>query len=280
MKTTLDSSFQKIRLTELYGRNIGANVLGFLIIALLNLFTPVEFFKAQRAFLLAGGWVVIASFYPLVICLGIALQYLVQRPISLVINRMRQGLEIEPDLLQNARRLILNLPFIIGLINFVMWIVLTTLLGIFFVILRDASTRISFFVGFRGFMVGYIAAIISFYLVEAYSRRRLVRILFPEGKLATTPGTIKLSILRRIRVLYGVGTLAPMIILVGTLGFIMWEIEGADISAAEFGREFHHGHRGCIRPWHSVCPDDGYRKGFSQTALHVARHPGRYCNRR
>ena len=238
MKTTLDSSFQKIRLTELYGRNIGANVLGFLIIALLNLFTPVEFFKAQRAFLLAGGWVVIASFYPLVICLGIALQYIVQRPISLVINRMRQGLEIEPDLLQNARRLILNLPFIIGLINFVMWIVLTTLLGIFFVILRDAPTRISFFVGFRGFMVGYIAAIISFYLVEAYSRRRLVRILFPEGKLATTPGTIKLSILRRIRVLYGVGTLAPMIILVGTLGFIMWEIEGADISAAEFGREF------------------------------------------
>ena len=105
-------------------------------------------------------------------------------------------------------------------------------------ILRDAPTRISFFVGFRGFMVGYIAAIISFYLVEAYSRRRLVRILFPEGKLATTPGTIKLSILRRIRVLYGVGTLAPMIILVGTLGFIMWEIEGADISAAEFGREF------------------------------------------
>jgi sigma-B regulation protein RsbU (phosphoserine phosphatase) len=238
LKTTLDSSFQKIRLTELYGRNIGANVLGFLIIALLNLFTPVEFFKAQRAFLLAGGWVVIASFYPLVICLGIALQYIVQRPISLVINRMRQGLEIEPDLLQNARRLILNLPFIIGLINFVMWIVLTTLLGIFFVILRDAPTRISFFVGFRGFMVGYIAAIISFYLVEAYSRRRLVRILFPEGKLATTPGTIKLSILRRIRVLYGVGTLAPMIILVGTLGFIMWEIEGADISAAEFGREF------------------------------------------
>jgi sigma-B regulation protein RsbU (phosphoserine phosphatase) len=238
LKTALDSSFQKIRLTELYGRNIGANALGFLIIAMLNLFTPAEFFKVQRAFLLAGGWVVILSFYPLVICLGITLQYLVQRPITLVINRMRQGLEIEADLLENARRLILNLPFIIGLINFVMWIVLTSILGIFFVVLRDAPLRISFFVGFRGFMVGYIAAILSFYLVEAYSRRRLVRILFPEGKLATTPGTIRLSILRRIRVLYGVGTLAPMIILVGTLAFIMWELEGADLSAVQFGREF------------------------------------------
>jgi sigma-B regulation protein RsbU (phosphoserine phosphatase) len=87
-------------------------------------------------------------------------------------------------------------------------------------------------------MVGYISAILSFFLVEAYSRRRLVRILFPEGKLATTPGTIKLSILRRIRVLYGVGTLAPMLILVGTLLFVLWETGGTTISTADFGREF------------------------------------------
>ena len=73
MRTALDSSFQKIRLPELYGRNIGANLLGLLIIILLNLFTPVEFFKAQRAFLLAGGWMVILSFYPVVIFIGIGL---------------------------------------------------------------------------------------------------------------------------------------------------------------------------------------------------------------
>ena len=237
MKTTLDSSFQKIRLTELYGRNVGANLLGFLIIVLLNIFTPVEFFKIQRAFLLAGGWVVILSFYPLVISIGVALQYVVQRPITRVINQMRQGVEVEPDVWEKGKIRLVNLPFAIGLINFIMWIALTALLGIFFVIFRDAPPRISFFVGFRGFMVGYIAAILSFYLVEAYSRRRLIRILFPEGRLAALRGTIKLSILRRIRVLYGVGTLAPMIILVGTLVFILLEVAGADISAAELGRE-------------------------------------------
>jgi sigma-B regulation protein RsbU (phosphoserine phosphatase) len=238
LKTTLDSSFQKIRLIELYLRNVGANLLGFFIISLLNLFTPLEFFKIQRAFLLAGGWVVILSFYPLVICIGITLQYIVQRPISKMINRIRQGLEIEAALAEKARRRILNLPVIIGLVNFGMWIGLFTLLGLFFLILRDAPLRIGFFVQFRGFMVGFISAIISFYLVEAYSRRRLIRILFPEGRLATIPGTVKFSILRRIRMLYGVGTLAPMLILVGTLAFILWEMEGAGISAAEFGREF------------------------------------------
>ena len=238
MKTTLDSSFQKIHLTELYGRNVGANVLGFLIIVLLNLFTPVEFFKVQRAFLLSGGWMVILSFYPVVICIGIGLQYIIQRPIAHVINRMRQGLEIDGAQAEKAYRRILNLPFIIGLVNFAMWIVLTALLGTFFVIFRDAPPQISFFVVFRGFMVGYISAIISFFLTEAYSRRRLVRTFFPTGKLATIPGTIKLSILRRIRVLYGVGTLAPMIILVGTLAFILWEMDLVSISAADFGREF------------------------------------------
>ena len=237
MKTVLDSSFQKIRLIELYFRNVGANLLGFLIIVLLNLFTPVEFFKIQRAFLLAGGWMVILSFYPLVICIGIGLHYIVQHPIARVIKCMRQGLEIEADLAEKAKRRILNLPVIIGMVNFAMWISLTALLGIFFVIFRDAPLRISFFVAFRGFMVGYISAIISFFLVEAYSRRRLVWIFFPAGKLAAVSGTVKFSILRRIRVLYGVGTLAPMIILVGTLAFILLEMDLAHFSAADFGRE-------------------------------------------
>jgi sigma-B regulation protein RsbU (phosphoserine phosphatase) len=236
--TTLDSSFHKIRLIELYLRNVGANLLGFFIIALLNLFTPLEFFKIQKAFLLAGGWMVILALYPFVIGIGITLQYIVQRPVTEMINRMRKGLNIEAALEEKARRRILNLPVTIGLVNLAMWVGLTALLGAFFLIFRDATLKLGFFVQFRGFMVGFISAVLSFYLVEAYSRRRLVRILFPGGKLAAIPGTVKFSILSRIRVLYSVGTLAPMIILIGTLAFILWEIEGSNISAAQFGREF------------------------------------------
>jgi sigma-B regulation protein RsbU (phosphoserine phosphatase) len=236
--TTLDSSFNKIRLIELYLRNVGANLLGFFIIALLNLFTPLKFFKIQKAFLLAGGWMVILALYPFVIGIGITLQYIVQRPVTEMINRMRKGLNIEAALEEKARRRILNLPVTIGLVNLAMWVGLTALLGAFFLIFRDATLKLGFFVQFRGFMVGFISAVLSFYLVEAYSRRRLVRILFTEGKLAAIPGTVKFSILSRIRVLYSVGTLAPMIILIGTLAFILWEIEGSNISAAQFGREF------------------------------------------
>jgi hypothetical protein len=96
LKEILDSSFLKIRFSYLYALNIGANISGFLIIALLNLFTPLEFFKIQRAFLLAGGWVTILSFYPLVIGLGIILQYRVQHPIVDMINRLRLTLPTTP----------------------------------------------------------------------------------------------------------------------------------------------------------------------------------------
>jgi len=210
LKATLDSSLLKIRFSYLYALNVGANIFGFLIIALLNLFTPLEFFRIQRAFLLAGGWVTIISFYPLVICLGIILQYIVQRPINDFINRLRLGLKIEAQLEGKAKRRTLNLPVIIGMVNLAMWIGLTALLGIFFMIFRHAPLRIGFFVVFRGFMVGFIAATISFFMVEAYVRRRLIHILFPEGRLAAVAGTVTFSILRRIRVRYGVGTLNPV----------------------------------------------------------------------
>jgi sigma-B regulation protein RsbU (phosphoserine phosphatase) len=237
LKAALDSSLLKIRLSHLYALNIGANIIGLFIVALLNLFTPLKFFKVQRAFLLSGGWVMFASFYPLVIGLGIFLQHMVQRPISDIIYRMRFGLKIESKLEKTAKRRILNLPAIIVIINFAMWVGLTTLLGLFFMIFRDAPLHIVSFVVFRGFMVGWIAALISFFMVESHIRIRLIRALFPEGKLAAVPGVLKFSILRRIRILYGVGTLAPMIILVGTIAFVLREMRNSGVSAADFGRD-------------------------------------------
>jgi sigma-B regulation protein RsbU (phosphoserine phosphatase) len=73
--------------------------------------------------------------------------------------------------------------------------------------------------------------------VDDYSRRKLVPLLFPEGKLAATPGTVKISILRRIRVLYAAGTGAPVLILVGTLALVLWEMEDKLVSAVSFGKE-------------------------------------------
>jgi sigma-B regulation protein RsbU (phosphoserine phosphatase) len=91
---------------------------------------------------------------------------------------------------------------------------------------------------FRLIMIGLIASFISFFLIDDYSRKTLVPIFFPDGKLASVPGAIKISILRRIRVLLGVGTNAPMVLLVGTLAFAVWEVQDSAVSASQFGTEF------------------------------------------
>ena len=43
------------KLTGLYIRNLAANLIGNLIIVLLNIFTPLDFLKDWRAFLAGGG---------------------------------------------------------------------------------------------------------------------------------------------------------------------------------------------------------------------------------
>ncbi len=44
-----------IRLTGLYGRNLGSIAFGFTIVGLLNQFTPLESFRIRKAFLYSEG---------------------------------------------------------------------------------------------------------------------------------------------------------------------------------------------------------------------------------
>ena len=56
---------KKIGFAGLYMRNLGANLAGFLTIFLLNFFTPLDFFKIQKALIFhEGGWPVFFSLYP------------------------------------------------------------------------------------------------------------------------------------------------------------------------------------------------------------------------
>jgi len=85
-------------------------------------------------------------------------------------------------------------------------------------------------------MIGLISSFVSFFLVDAYCRNKLIPVFFPVGQLADVSGTIKISILKRIRVLFGAGTNAPLILIVGTIGFAAWEVQEYAISAGQFGK--------------------------------------------
>ncbi len=237
MKASNEEStgFEKISLTGLYVRNLGANLLGFVIIVVLNLFTPLAFFRTFRAFLfLEGYWKVFFLFFPFLFCLLMLLQHCIQSPIEKARVLMGAGEGVPDNLAKKAKQRLLNLPFLIVGMNLAAWIILPALVASSFYLFMEASLKTCLFLYFRTFMIGLIASGLSFFLVEGLSRKTLIPLFFPKGRLAAVPRTIKIPILRRIRVLYGAGTLNPMIILVGTLLFATWEARGAQISIENF----------------------------------------------
>jgi sigma-B regulation protein RsbU (phosphoserine phosphatase) len=136
-----------------------------------------------------------------------------------------------------AGRRLLNLPVLLGLANLGMWLFLDIILTpVMFALLN--MTLISLFYNFfRILMIGLIASFISFFLIDDFVREKMVPVLFPEGQLAATSGTVRISILRRIRVLFGVGTNAPMVLLCVTVAFAIWELDDALISTGQFSRD-------------------------------------------
>ena len=229
-----------VRLTGLYVRNFLANFAGNCIIVMLNIFTPLAVYENWKAFIwqggLIGGWITIPVTLFLVVWMVIGLQYLIQRPISDGIRQLRDGNELAGELSETAKRRLVNLASILALTNLVLWITLTCLFMPLMYYLIDMTIPSFFYGFFRFIMIGLISSFISFFLIDAYCRNKLIPIFFPGGKLAAVPGTIKISILRRIRVLFGAGTNAPLVLLVGTIGFAAWEVQEYAISAGQFGK--------------------------------------------
>lgn len=238
----VDTPLPKSGLIGLYLRNFAANIAGNLTIVLLNVFTPLEVLKDWQSFLWQGGWVLLVIALPLIFLTAFILQYSIQRPISDLYQQIHTAQKIDVGLQQRARTRLLNLPVTLGVANLALWIFATALFALFIyyatdIDLNDLGAVTVLYLFFRTIILGLMAAFISFFLVDDYSRRKLVPLLFPEGRLAAIPGTIKISILRRIRVLYAAGTGAPVLILVGTLALVLWEMEDKLVSAVGFGKE-------------------------------------------
>jgi sigma-B regulation protein RsbU (phosphoserine phosphatase) len=233
-------SSKSIRLTGLYIRNFLANFTGNFIVVLLNIVTPLSVYESWKTFLWQGGWlggwISVPIILVLVTAFVVSLQHRIQRPISISLGQLLTGENPDAMLLERAKRRVVNLPFILWLTNLSLWIILTCILMPVMYALID-MTMPSFFYGFfRLVMIGLIASFISFFLIDEYCRDKLIPVFFPGGKLAAVPGTVKISIVRRIRVLFGIGTNAPMLLLVGTIGFVVWEVQDWAISAGQFGK--------------------------------------------
>jgi len=225
-------------LLGLYWRNLISTPLAFLIVLALNVFTPLRFFDEVRTILVAkGAWKLLVFVLSFILTTGGIVQYLIQRPLAAEMKDLCAGNAIEQTFRETAQRGLLNLPFILGIVNLVTVPLLPAFMLSYFHYFMDLPSRPALFIFSRVIIVAMLSSTLSFFLVEEFSRRNMIAWYFPQGKLATVAGTIRMSVRLRIRVLYIGGTIIPMIILLSTLLLISWSLHVTDISPMELGRE-------------------------------------------
>lgn len=227
----------------IYFIGLAATTIGIGVIIFLNLATPLEYIRGQ---LTAPDQIKALHLRQLVHIFNLAFLLLLScppllfiirhflRPLSDYFNLLRVGQESE-DLLEKARRRLINLPYIIIPVNLGLWILLPAALFFAAYVTDRLDSRTAVILAVRAIMVGFISAGIMSLWIESYARRQLTPFLFPRGRLADVKGVARFSISRRIRLLYRLGSLVPMAILVVTVMTLQWQLDSMSISAREYG---------------------------------------------
>ena len=223
----------------LYLRNLGPILFGALIVGLMNILTPLGFIQAQREYLLhEGGWQMFFLIHPSILLFVGILQRLIQRPVTKSLGTIIvKGKDPDEPDIRIAKKRLLNLPYLLAGISLSIWLIMPGLVVLYFRLYTFLPINAVFLLYFRAFMIGILTSVISFFWIESYLRDKVYLYFFPEGRLADTKGAIRVSFSRRFRVLFGGGTINPMIILVGTLFFTMRNVAVDAISAQELARE-------------------------------------------
>lgn len=213
---------------QLYLRNISANLLGFAIIVVLNFFTPMTSTWVGPAMLENGAGKYLVILFPFILIIIAMLQYQFQCPVCNHLVSWTHGTACERYDEQQVKRRVLNLPLILAATNLVVYIVVPLVMISYSLIfdLFPLDRKIMALLFFRSVMIGLITACLSFFIVESYTRRISIPLIFPRGGLTDVPGAFRIDIKRRIRLLNLAGTLTPMLLLVMTLAFVVWDVLG------------------------------------------------------
>jgi adenylate cyclase len=240
-------SSPKTLLSRFYFIGIGATIVGILVVAILNLATPLEFVIARLQAIRQGGdihWLHVVAYRFAILCLLAAFACIpflvvlkrVLLPISKCLSLKNKHLPLPPPLELKAKQRLINLPFIMVPLNIVFWILIPLCIfgGAFAIQKIDLIAASTFAI--RATMVGFVSSAIIFFGVESHARKVLIPLFFPEGNLSLVAGTAKLSILKRVRAFYRIGSLIPLANIVLTLFVLYLQVNVETVSAKTYGQ--------------------------------------------
>ncbi len=234
-----------VSLKHYYLIGIFATTLGIFVVAVLNLFTPLEsikirIFGTDQALTMET---MLSFFFPkLLVVLGISylgILYMIQRmlgPVSRCLAMMKKGEYPDKQQVEAAQRRLLNMPFLFVPWNVFLWILIPALVGVSSVLTGIVDLRTAVILSVRASMVGLVASAIASQKMESIARRQLIPFFFPDGRLTQLKGAAKISISRRIILVNRLGAVIPMTILLVTLLTLQWYVETDTMSAVRYGR--------------------------------------------
>lgn len=227
---------------------MAAVTIGVIVVAILNIATPLATIRAavlQDAMGTAFNlnlplWAIIATRFATLLVLSYTPMVVVIRlilgPVHGLIRTLQGGQDPPADQWEQARRRLLNFPLLFVPVSIGMWIIMPAIFFHYSYLAGFMVHKTAVILSVRTSMVGLIASTIASIRMEDHSRRYFIAFFFPEGRLTAITGVARLSIKKRIRLVYRVGSVVPMTILVVTLLTLQWEVGSVDITAAQYGK--------------------------------------------
>lgn len=188
-----------ILLAALFSNLVGVCVVLFLS----SLKMPMELLRTSVLFQKTHIW-----FVPFAFLIPLVLTLVYEKPFRQFLNLCFENgaLKSEPPLLVKQR--LLNEPFFQIVISLSIWIFAALLHATMFRVLAAGPdvVKSAFFLSLH---TGLITVCIEFFLLEFILQRRLAVHFFPEGNLSLVPGTIRLSIRKRLMAMVYACNLVP-----------------------------------------------------------------------
>jgi len=240
-----ESDLSQITLAPYYLVGIVSTTIGIIIVAVLNLSTPLDFLQ-DRIF--GEGqpfswetfvWFFCPRFLAILGCaffmVFIGIRQLLM-PISDCLSLMKSNQKPADRNIQNAQRRLLNLSVLFFPVNILIWILLPAILGFGSVFSGMTDQHTALILSARASMVGLIGSTIASQRFEAISRDRLIPFFFPNGHLDDLEGVSKISLSKRIKLINRLGAVIPLLVLLVTLLTLQWQLAIEPTSAFEYGR--------------------------------------------
>jgi len=133
-----------------------------------------------------------------------------ERPIRSYLNRSSKGKFIPDDLKIDARRRLLNEPFVLIALDLSMWLLAAIVFPLLHWVYDSGAQSIQSSL-YYCLSTGLVTATVAFFILEHLLQKRLVPLFFPQGGLSAIPKTLRTRIRTRLVALLFACNLIPLV---------------------------------------------------------------------